>query len=90
MPVTHVAVAIPDAATYTVLASNSGLVHYVPDLTATCTITPPTPKAGLWFDFGHHHHGLTLGPATGRLLAEMMTGEAPYADPTPFAAERFN
>lgn len=51
MPVTHVAVAIPDAATYTVLASNSGLVHYVPDLTATCTITPPTPKAGLWFDF---------------------------------------
>lgn len=45
---------------------------------------------GLWFDFGHHHHGLTLGPATGRLLAEMMTGEAPYADPTPFSAERFN
>jgi D-amino-acid dehydrogenase len=45
--------------------------------------------AGLWFDFGHQHHGLTLGPATGRLLAEMMTGEAPFADPSPFAAERF-
>ncbi len=37
--------------------------------------------AGLWFDFGHQHHGLTLGPATGRLLAEMMTGETPFADP---------
>jgi len=36
---------------------------------------------GLWFDFGHQHHGLTLGPATGRLLAEMMTGETPFADP---------
>ena len=24
--------------------------------------------AGLWFNFGHQHHGLTLGPATGRLL----------------------
>src|SRR3954454_9360840 len=24
--------------------------------------------AGLWFDFGHQHHGLTLGPSTGRLL----------------------
>ena len=35
--------------------------------------------AGLWFDFGHQHHGLTLGPATGRLLAEMMTGETPFA-----------
>jgi D-amino-acid dehydrogenase len=45
--------------------------------------------AGLWFDFGHQHHGLTLGPATGRLLAEMMTGETPFADTSPFAAERF-
>jgi D-amino-acid dehydrogenase len=45
--------------------------------------------AGLWFDFGHQHHGLTLGPATGRLLAEMMTGETPFADPKPFAVERF-
>jgi D-amino-acid dehydrogenase len=45
--------------------------------------------AGLWFDFGHQHHGLTLGPATGRLLAEMMTGETPFADPRAFAIERF-
>jgi D-amino-acid dehydrogenase len=45
--------------------------------------------AGLWFDFGHQHHGLTLGPVTGRLLAEMMTGETPFADPSPFAVERF-
>jgi D-amino-acid dehydrogenase len=44
---------------------------------------------GLWFDFGHQHHGLTLGPATGRLLAEMMTGETPFADVRPFAVERF-
>lgn len=44
---------------------------------------------GLWFDFGHQHHGLTLGPVTGRLLAEMMTGETPFADAAPFAAERF-
>jgi D-amino-acid dehydrogenase len=45
--------------------------------------------AGLWFDFGHQHHGLTLGPATGRLLAEMITGETPFADSSPFAVERF-
>jgi D-amino-acid dehydrogenase len=44
---------------------------------------------GLWFDFGHQHHGLTLGPATGRLLAEMMTGETPFTDARPFAVERF-
>ena len=45
---------------------------------------------GLWFDFGHQHHGLTLGPVTGRLLAEMMTGQTPFADPKPFAVERFD
>lgn len=50
----------------------------------------PAPRhAGLWFDFGHAHHGLTLGPVTGRLLAEMMTGEEPFTDPTPYRVGRF-
>ncbi len=44
---------------------------------------------GLWFAFGHNHHGLTLGPVTGRLLAEMMTGAAPFTDPRPYRPERF-
>jgi D-lysine oxidase len=44
---------------------------------------------GLWLAFGHGHVGLTLGPATGRLIAEMMTGAQPFCDPVPFAAERF-
>ena len=44
---------------------------------------------GLWFNFGHQHHGLTLGPVTGRLLAEMMTGAAPFTDPAPYRSERF-
>jgi D-amino-acid dehydrogenase len=30
-----------------------------------------------------------LRAATGRLLAEMMSGETPFADPTPIAAARF-
>jgi D-amino-acid dehydrogenase len=44
---------------------------------------------GLWFAFGHAHHGFTLGPVTGRLLTEMMTGETPFTDPSPYAAGRF-
>jgi len=51
MPVTHVPVTIPDAATYTVDAQDSGLVHYLPDLTADIVISLPTPVAGLWFEF---------------------------------------
>jgi hypothetical protein len=31
----------------------------------------------------------TLGPTTGRLLAEMMTGEVPFLDPKPFRGDRF-
>ena len=42
----------------------------------------------LWFAFGHAHHGFTLGPATGRLVAELVTGEPPFVDPAPFAPER--
>ncbi len=59
----------------------------LPDMLPVIGRAPRHP--GLWFDFGHQHHGLTLGPATGRLLAEMMTGETPFADPAPFAVERF-
>ena len=44
---------------------------------------------GLWFAFGHAHHGLTLGPVTGRLIAEMMTGEKTLVDPQPFRVDRF-
>ncbi len=46
-------------------------------------------QSTLWCAFGHAHQGLTLGPSTGRLLAEMMSGEAPYLDPAPYRAERF-
>jgi D-amino-acid dehydrogenase len=47
-------------------------------------------QPGLWLAYGHSHWGLTLGPATGRLLAEMITGATPFCDPAPYAAERFS
>jgi len=46
-------------------------------------------QRGLWLAYGHAHWGLTLGPATGRLIAEMMTGASPFCDPKPYRAERF-
>src|SRR5262249_33626087 len=46
-------------------------------------------QGGLWLAIGHAHWGLTLGPATGRLLAEMITGQTPFCDPAPYRAERF-
>ena len=46
-------------------------------------------QAGMWCAFGHAHQGLTLGPTTGRLLAEMMAGETPFVSPEPYRPERF-
>ncbi|MET3229066.1 UNVERIFIED_ORG: D-amino-acid dehydrogenase [Burkholderia sp. 1263] len=52
-------------------------------------IGPARKHKDLWFAFGHAHHGLTLGPVTGRLIAEMMTGEDTLVDTRPFRVERF-
>ena len=52
-------------------------------------IGPAPGLSGLWLDYGHAHWGLTLGPVSGRLLADMMTGATPFCDPKPYAAERF-
>ncbi|TNC10073.1 FAD-binding oxidoreductase [Methylobacterium terricola] len=43
---------------------------------------------GLWFHFGHGHQGFTLGPTTGRLLAEIMSGETPLVPAAPFRPGR--
>ncbi len=62
-----------------------------PCLADMLPVIGPAPRhKGLWFDFGHQHLGLTQGPISGRLLAEMMTGETTCIDPTPYRADRFN
>ncbi len=53
-------------------------------------IMGPAPRhRNLWFAFGHAHHGLTLGPVTGRLMADLIVGTPPFVDPAPYRAERF-
>jgi D-amino-acid dehydrogenase len=52
-------------------------------------IGPVPGLRGLWVNSGHQHLGFTLGPVTGRLLAQMMTGEPALTDPTPYRANRF-
>jgi D-amino-acid dehydrogenase len=44
----------------------------------------------MWLAYGHGHVGLTLGPVTGRLIAEMIMGDVPFCDPAPYAPERFS
>lgn len=52
-------------------------------------IGPAPGRPGLWLNLGHGHQGHTLGPVSGRLLAELIDGAEPCIDPAPYAATRF-
>jgi D-amino-acid dehydrogenase len=38
---------------------------------------------------GHHMLGMTMAPATGRLVAEILREQTPHLDPAPFSPGRF-
>ncbi len=44
---------------------------------------------GAYLGFGHHHVGLTGGPKTGRILAQLVSGRRPNIDLAPYAPSRF-
>lgn len=44
---------------------------------------------GLWFNFGHHHIGLSMAPGSALLLAALIKKAPPPIDPSPFRASRF-
>lgn len=62
-----------------------------------CRPTPPdsTPligelgNSGIFTGFGHQHIGLTAGPKTGRLIAQLIDGHTPNMDMKPYSPERY-
>ena len=52
-------------------------------------IGPAPGVRGAWMGFGHHHVGLTAGPATGKLLARLIAGRRPNIDLAPYSPARF-
>lgn len=59
----------------------------MPDMLPVVSAAPR--HRGLWLHFGHGHQGFTLGPATGRMLAELMNDEVSMINPLPYRAERY-
>ena len=43
----------------------------------------------LYMACGHNMLGLSMAPATGKLIAEMITGQQPHIDSSPYSFERF-
>ena len=65
----------------------SGLRPTLPDSLPVIGRSPHLPN--LFFAFGHQHVGLTGGPKTGRLIADLVAGRPPNIDIRPFRADRF-
>ncbi|MCF6231868.1 MAG: FAD-binding oxidoreductase [Rhodobacteraceae bacterium] len=47
-------------------------------------------RTGVFAGFGHHHIGLTGGPKTGRLIADLIMQGGSNIDLSPFDPQRFN
>ncbi|GLZ35120.1 FAD-dependent oxidoreductase [Lentzea sp. NBRC 105346] len=69
-----------------VMRAYCGFRPYTPDHLPIIGPDPRTP--GLWHATGHEGAGIGLAAATGRLIAELITGENPHVDPHPFRVDR--
>jgi glycine/D-amino acid oxidase-like deaminating enzyme len=65
----------------------AGLIDVTPD--AVPVISPVKALPGFYLASGFSGHGFGIGPAAGRLIADLVTGASPIVDPTPFRLERF-
>jgi D-amino-acid dehydrogenase len=52
-------------------------------------IGPALQADGVFYAFGHAHHGLTEAAVTGEMITDMIDGATPSVDPNPFRADRF-
>jgi glycine/D-amino acid oxidase-like deaminating enzyme len=63
-----------------------GMMDSTPD--AIPVISSVQSKPGLFIASGFSGHGFGIGPASGRLAADLIRGDTPCVDPKPFRYER--
>ncbi|MBW6398249.1 FAD-binding oxidoreductase [Roseomonas sp. HJA6] len=65
----------------------AGLIDVTPDTVPVISSVATIP--GFHIATGFSGHGFGIGPGAGRLMADLVTGDRPIVDPTPFALGRF-
>ena len=65
----------------------AGMIDVTPDAVPVISEVDAIP--GLVIATGFSGHGFGIGPAAGRLAAEIATKRTPIVDPTPFRYSRF-
>ncbi len=78
----------PGLADATVLETRVGLRPLSADGLPVLGAVPDV--GGVYLATGHGPTGLTLGPFSGKLVAELILGQAPSADIAPFSVTRFS
>ncbi|MCB5185575.1 FAD-dependent oxidoreductase [Methylobacillus gramineus] len=74
---------MPDLKGLPVIKHWSGLRPGTPD---NLPVIAPHPQVqNLYLNTGHFRYGLTMAPASARLVAAMVCGETPWTDAAPFA-----
>ncbi len=71
-----------------VAARWAGYIDSTPDGVPAIGETAEVP--GLILAAGFSGHGFGIGPGAGRLIADLVTGDAPLLDPKPYHPSRFN
>jgi glycine/D-amino acid oxidase-like deaminating enzyme len=79
--------AFPAFASMKVAESWAGLIDVTPD--AVPVIDQVSHMPGFFVATGFSGHGFGIGPGAGRLMADMVAGDRPVVDPTPFRLSRF-
>lgn len=65
-----------------------GYIDVTPD--AVPVIAPVESRPGLYLATGFSGHGFGLGPGAGQLAADLVAGDTPGVDPSPFRFDRFS
>ncbi|MCJ8309304.1 MAG: FAD-binding oxidoreductase [Rhizobiaceae bacterium] len=66
----------------------AGVIDVMPDVVPV--ISPVDQVPGFFMATGFSGHGFGLGPGAGKLMAQLVCGETPCVDPTPFSLNRFH
>ena len=64
-----------------------GMIDVTPDIVPVISGVDTMP--GFFIATGFSGHGFGIGPGAGRLMADMVTGDAPVVDPATFRLGRF-
>ncbi len=65
----------------------AGYIDSTPD--GVCAIGETAEVPGLVLAAGFSGHGFGVGPGAGKLIADLVTGDAPLVDPKPYHPSRF-